>query len=231
VAFGTLANGFLSAAAAGTLLQAFDALGKGWRVLWSLPEAQHPVLAQAGVPQGLQQRLRVETFVPQRAVLEHPAVRLFLTHGGQTSVNEGLVSGRPLVCLPLFCDQYEMAEAVRRHGLGLVFHKDEALAGRAGHLCELLRHVDEAPSFRGLARRYGRLMRARGGAARAAVLLESIAYAGPDFGELWQGTPDPEEEVEEAAQAATPARPLPQHRAALDGKKSSLDTELVEPVH
>merc|ERR1719251_637735 len=90
-------------------MDAFVGLGEGWRVLWSLPEAQQPLLIESGRSLDAA-RLRVESFVCQRAVLDHHAVSLFLTHGGQSSVNEGLVAGVPLVCLPLFCDQYEMAE-------------------------------------------------------------------------------------------------------------------------
>jgi len=190
VALGTLSNGFLTAAAVGTLLDAFAELGQGWRVLWSLPEAQRPLLGQCGRrwhSQRLRVQLRVEAFVPQRAVLAHPAVRLFLTHGGQTSVNEGLAAGLPLLCMPLFCDQYEMAEALERHGLGLVFHKDELLAGRHARLAELLVQAVEEPRFRQTARRHAQLMRLRGGCRRAAGVFESILHAGVDFQELWQG--------------------------------------------
>jgi len=186
VALGTLSNGFLTAAAVGTLLDAFDGIGEDWRVLWSLPEAQQPLLGQSGRSWDAQ-RLRVEAFVPQRAVLAHPAVQLFLTHGGQTSVNEGLAAGLPLLCMPLFCDQYEMAEALDRHGLGLVFHKDELLAGRHARLAELLVQAVEEPRFRQTARRHAQLMRLRGGCRRAAEVLESILHVGVDFQELWRG--------------------------------------------
>merc|ERR1719270_2762565 len=189
VAFGTLGNGFLTSGIVGTLLDAFVRMGEGWRVLWSLPEAQQPLLSESGRPLDAA-RLRVESFVCQRAVLDHRAVSLFLTHGGQSSVNEGLAAGVPLVCLPLFCDQYEMAEAVFRHGLGLVYHKDEAIANQSDRLAQLLRHVALDPQFNEMAQRYAHLLRLRAGSGRGADVIESIVHAGAGFQELWRGLGD-----------------------------------------
>lgn len=184
VALGTLANGFLTAAAMNTLLDTFAALGDGWRVLWSLPVAQRRLLVDSGRSFD-KSKVRVETFVRQRAVLSHPAVRLFLTHGGQSSANEGLAAGLPLVCMPLFCDQYEVAEAVQRHGLGLVFHKDELLAGKVAHLRALLLRAAGEKCLWSTAQRYAQLMRLRQGCGRAAEVIESIIWAGADYQELW----------------------------------------------
>merc|ERR1711920_784927 len=186
VAMGTLGNGFLTGGIVGTLLDAFASMGEGWRVLWSLPEAQQPLLPESGRPLDAA-RLRVESFVCQRAVLDHRAVSLFLTHGGQSSVNEGLAAGVPLVCLPLFCDQYEMAEAIFRHGLGLVYHKDEAIASQSERLAQLIQRVATESHFSDMAKRYAQLLRLRAGSGRGADLIESIVHAGADFQELWQG--------------------------------------------
>merc|ERR1712176_1734631 len=160
--------------------------GEGWRVLWSLPKAQQPLLVESGRPLDTA-RLRVESFVSQRAVLDHPAVSLFLTHGGQSSVNDGLAAGVPLVCLPLFCDQYEMAEAVFRHGLGLVYHKDEAIASQSERLAQLVQRVATEPHFSDMAKRYAELLRLRAGSGRGADVIESIVHAGAGFQGLWQG--------------------------------------------
>jgi UDP:flavonoid glycosyltransferase YjiC (YdhE family) len=189
VAFGTLANGFLTATTMAYLLDVFRCLGKGWRVLWSLPEAQLKILRDdvKGFDDETSRCLRLETFVRQRAVLSHPAVKLFLTHGGQSSANEGIAAGLPLVCMPLFCDQYEVAEAVQCHGLGLVFHKDELAAGNAARISEVIFRAAEENCFRSTAQRYAHLMRLRRGCARACEVLESIVWAGVDYQELWRG--------------------------------------------
>jgi UDP-N-acetylglucosamine:LPS N-acetylglucosamine transferase len=180
------------------LLGAFRRLGDGWRMLWSLPATQQKVLSESCSAYD-HSKVRVETFVRQRAVLSHPAVRLFLTHGGQSSVNEALAAGLPMVCMPLFCDQYEIAEAVQRHRLGLVFHKDELIAGKDVHLSALLSRVAEVKRFRNTAQRYAHLMRLRQGCGRAAEVIESIIWAGADYQELWRGEPCAPLELEETS--------------------------------
>lgn len=188
VALGTLANGFLTATSVKALLDTFAGLGAHWRVLWSLPSAQQKLLSESGC-QYDKSKVRVEDFVRQRAVLSHPAVRVFLTHGGQSSANEALAAALPVVCMPLFCDQYEVAEAIHRHGLGLVFHKDELVAGKATRLVTLLLRAAEEQTFRSTAQRYSHLMRLRQGCGRAAEVIESIIWAGADYQELWCGEP------------------------------------------
>jgi len=194
VSFGTLANGFLTPLAVSVLIKCFSALAQAgnWRILWSLPEEQQLLLNK----EDMRSHLRVESFVRQRAVLSHPAVKVFLTHGGQSSVNEGLAAGLPLVCMPLFCDQYECAESVERHGLGLVFHKDELLDGKAAELQAMLESVSSHSQFGLMAKRHASLMRIRGGGRRAGDVIESIVHVGADYQELWKARPfckdDPE---------------------------------------
>jgi UDP:flavonoid glycosyltransferase YjiC (YdhE family) len=44
-------------------------------------------------------------FAPQRAILEHPATKVFLTHGGGSSANEGCFHGKLMLCLSFSFDQ------------------------------------------------------------------------------------------------------------------------------
>jgi len=150
-----------------------------------MPAAQQQLLMQTG-RSCHKEKFRFESFVAQRGVLEHPAVALFLTHAGQSSVNEGLAAGKPLLCMPLFCDQYEVAQAVLNHGLGLVFHKDELLAGRLALIIGLIRRLTTEDHFLKTVARQAQLLRLRAGCGRAAEVIESIVHAGTDYQELWK---------------------------------------------
>ncbi len=59
----------------------------------------------------------VKNYVSQTEVLKH--AKLFITHGGMNSTNEGLYYGVPLIVIPLSADQPIIAQQVTRMGAGL----------------------------------------------------------------------------------------------------------------
>lgn len=59
------------------------------------------------------------SWVPQPAVLGHPAVKAFVSHGGQNSTNEGLTAGKPILCMPFGADQPINAQLIADNGFGL----------------------------------------------------------------------------------------------------------------
>ncbi|XP_015378548.1 PREDICTED: UDP-glucuronosyltransferase 2B2-like, partial [Diuraphis noxia] len=44
-------------------------------------------------------------WLPQRAILQHPNVKLFISHGGMSGVYEVVDAGVPVLGIPLFYDQ------------------------------------------------------------------------------------------------------------------------------
>ncbi|KAH8736186.1 UDP-glucoronosyl and UDP-glucosyl transferase [Ilyonectria robusta] len=44
-------------------------------------------------------------FVPQRSILDHPSTKIYFTHGGGSSANEGLFHGVPMLSMGVFMDQ------------------------------------------------------------------------------------------------------------------------------
>ncbi|MQM05090.1 hypothetical protein Taro_037899 [Colocasia esculenta] len=76
--------------------------------LWVLKESNF-----AWLPEGFEERARllgrclvVKGWVPQTAILSHPAVGAFLTHLGWNSLNEGLRAGLPMITWPLAFEQF-----------------------------------------------------------------------------------------------------------------------------
>ncbi|KAH8241268.1 hypothetical protein KR032_005719, partial [Drosophila birchii] len=57
---------------------------------------------------------------PQRHVLAHPNVRLFISQGGMLSVMEAVFSGVPMLGLPLFFDHSSNINQVRRAGMAKI---------------------------------------------------------------------------------------------------------------
>ncbi|KAG5177194.1 hypothetical protein JKP88DRAFT_333412 [Tribonema minus] len=92
--------------------------------------------AQALLPEGWAEkhatRILVLGWAPQAAILAHPAVRLFVTHGGLNSLYEGLLAGKPLVVMPYFSDQHINAQHAVNVGVGMAV--DPMAADVAKHL-------------------------------------------------------------------------------------------------
>uniref|UniRef100_A0A914VDF8 UDP-glucuronosyltransferase n=1 Tax=Plectus sambesii TaxID=2011161 RepID=A0A914VDF8_9BILA len=54
-------------------------------------------------------------WLPQVDLLNHPKVKVFITHGGLNSMTEAITSGTPTVAIPLGADQdHNVAVAVKR---------------------------------------------------------------------------------------------------------------------
>ncbi|MEM6599460.1 MAG: glycosyltransferase [Cyanobacteria bacterium P01_D01_bin.36] len=113
MAFGTLAvlNNWQAKALVEGLTQS------GLRVLWSLPKSQQALIEQ------FPESFRIESFVPQRAVLSHPRVSAFVSHCGMNSINEALYGGKPFLALPFFGDQHYNAARLVDLGVALKLNK------------------------------------------------------------------------------------------------------------
>ncbi|ALC40195.1 maker599 [Drosophila busckii] len=80
------------------LLQAFGRLKQ--LVLWKYENA---TLGQ------LPPNVMISKWLPQNDILAHPNVKVFITHGGMFSTQEGIHWGVPMLFIPLFGDQHRNA--------------------------------------------------------------------------------------------------------------------------
>ena len=158
-----LSLGSLGAADVELMQHLIDVLGRTrYRVIVSMGP-QHELLHLAGNMAGAE-------FLPQVPVLSQ--VDLVITHGGNNTVTESLWSGKPMVLLPLFWDQYDNAQRLHETGFGVrlptyTFEQHE-LAAAIEHL---LADQPLATRLRAISQR----LQANPGTVRAADLIERLA--------------------------------------------------------
>jgi hypothetical protein len=104
-------------------------------------------------------RILVRAWVPQKALLEHPAVRVFASHGGTESCGEAFYAGKPVLSVPHFSDQPRNSRLIERAGAG-VFLSKRALTPESVE--QALERVVADPSFSRAALRLRALAVSRG---------------------------------------------------------------------
>lgn len=107
--------------------------------------------------------------VPQTSIV--PLVDLVITHGGNNTTTEAFHSGKPMIVLPLFWDQYDNAQRVHELGYGVRLEtyafEDRELRGAVDRLL-----ADVA--LRERMANEGARIRGRDGKTRAADLIEAL---------------------------------------------------------
>jgi len=140
-----------------------------FRVLWVL-RGNAAEIARRTSP-----GLRIEPWVSsQMAVLRHPAVRAFVSHCGVNSVHEAVACGVPILGIPLFADQLDMAMRAFDAGVALLLKKH---ALEADALRVAVRRVVGESAFRLRMPTLQAALSAAGGVDRAADLLEDAAFS------------------------------------------------------
>jgi MGT family glycosyltransferase len=109
-------------------------------------------------------------FVPQTSVM--PRADLVITHAGNNTTTEALHFGKPMICLPLFWDQYDNAQRMDELGLGVRLDPYRVTGQELRATVDrLLGHADLRSRMAAL----GQAIRGRDGLRRAADLIEKAA--------------------------------------------------------
>jgi UDP:flavonoid glycosyltransferase YjiC (YdhE family) len=143
--------------------------GDEFRALWVVPSELRPLL-----PPTLPPSIRVEPWVPsQLAVLRHPNVRAFISHCGTNSVQESVHAGTPIVGIPLFAAQGDMALRVEDAGIGSWLDKHRFTPEQ---LHEHVVHACRSGQFRANIALLQSGFARDGGVVRAVDLIEQAAF-------------------------------------------------------
>lgn len=67
----------------------------------------------------------ISKWIPQRDILAHPNIKLFITHGGLLSTSEAIYEGVSLLAIPIFGDQKLNMKSAEAKGFGKVLNFDE----------------------------------------------------------------------------------------------------------
>lgn len=96
------------------LLQAFAMLPQ--RVLWKWENDTLP---------NQPSNVFIRKWLPQRDILCHPKVRVFVTHGGLMGASEAAYCGVPVVATPMYGDQFLNSAAFVNRGMGSILHYED----------------------------------------------------------------------------------------------------------
>lgn len=122
------------------LVSSFKELGRP--VIWSTPKYDFSIVKSVI---GDDPRFFVTTYVAQATLLRDPRVALFVTHGGANSVQEALLAGTPMLCVPFYADALYIASLVERLGTGTIVPKRQLRAGNS--LANAIRQIAQDSSY------------------------------------------------------------------------------------
>lgn len=112
----------------------------------------------------------IRNFVPQLELLPH--IDAVVSHGGNNTVTETLLHGKPLLVIPMSADQPESAGRVKACGAGLRLRPGLATPER---LRQLIAQILFQPQFRVAAQTVRESYRQTQGAKTCAALVEKLA--------------------------------------------------------
>jgi len=139
-----------------------------FRTLWVVTSEVQEML-----PPKLPPSIRLENWVSsQLGVLQHPNVRAFVSHCGANSVQESVWAGTPVVGIPLFAAQGDMALRLEDAGIGSRLDKHRFTPEQ---LREHVRHACRSDEFRAKIGALQSGFALAGGVGRAADLIEQAA--------------------------------------------------------
>ena len=97
-------------------------------------------------------------WLPQNDILEHKKLLAFISHGGMNSVAESASKGVPMICIPIFGDQYHNAKMLEEKGTAVVINKHDI---SKDVIVAAIRKTIESPQYKENALRISQMIEAK----------------------------------------------------------------------
>ena len=149
----------------------------GYDLLWSLKNSYHEILQEVEQSYLNSSRVVISDWLPQAAVLNHTSIAMAVLHGGSGGVNEALLAGVPIICLPQAADQPTNCARVKYQGLGENFGVVDDLT--VSEVKQAIHYIKEH-NCREKAKKVSKIFRKAGGASKAVELIEYYHEMGYD---------------------------------------------------
>lgn len=104
------------------------------RILWKWENQSY------GYDEFIPDNIKLLSWLPQRDLLSHPKIRLFITHGGLLSNQEAVYHGVPFIALPVFADQPVNAQKANDDGYAIRLHWDDLTESVLYQAIQLILH-------------------------------------------------------------------------------------------
>ena len=149
----------------------------GYDLLWSLKDSYREILEHIDDKYLNSSRILISKWLPQSTVLHHPSISMAVLHGGFGGINEALIAGVPIICLPHGGDQPMNCARVNHQGLGVDFGLVHDLT--VSQVKQAIRDAKDN-NCREKAKKVSRMFKAAGGASKAVELIEYYHEIGYD---------------------------------------------------
>ncbi|XP_032311139.1 UDP-glycosyltransferase UGT4-like [Drosophila ananassae] len=127
-------------------------------LLQSISQLRQRIVLRTGATTNQTGNIYRISHAPQRMILSHPNVRLFVTNGGQLSMIEAIDSGVPMLGLPFFFDQFSNMHRMQLAGTAKVL---DLKSLNADLLTSTIRELIENPKYAQRAKAKARQFRDR----------------------------------------------------------------------
>ncbi len=143
----------------------------GCRIIWSTPLGETGVLKELAKDP----KFHITKYVPQAELLKRKELACFVTHSGAGSVQEALIGGVPLLCVPLHADNGYISWLIERLGVGRRIWKHQL--GKPAFVAAV-RDLLRITAYKKRATEIAEVLRSTDAERDAAAFLTDVARSG-----------------------------------------------------